>query len=79
MSDVERPETDAGDELVTDATRAVEDEEGGIRARADRMPTPDEERMADEVAEDVDPGVGEHYREMSEIGADVEGEGRIGG
>lgn len=79
MSDLERPESDAGDELVTDATRGVEDEEGGIAAAADREPTPDEERMAEEVAADVDPEVGEHYREMTEIGAEVEGEGRIGG
>jgi hypothetical protein len=69
---------DPDDDLVLEQTRTTEAEDARIPARADRPPTADEERRAEELAGDVDPGVGEHYREMGEIGADVEGEGRIG-
>lgn len=44
---------------------------------ADRPPTDDEARAADEAAADVDPSVGEHYKEMIERGANVKGEGEI--
>ena len=45
---------------------------------ADREPTSDEENKADEVAGDVDvEEVAEHYEEMAERGANVEGEGKI--
>ena len=45
---------------------------------ADRPPTDDEARAADAAAVDVDVDtVAEHYEEMTEIGADVRGEGQI--
>lgn len=47
-------------------------------AGADRPPTPDEERLADEAAEDVDlEEVAEHYQDMAERGSHQHGEGRI--
>lgn len=47
-------------------------------AGADRPPTPDEERVAEEVAADVDVAeVTAHEKEMAERGAHQEGEGRI--
>lgn len=47
---------------------------------ADREPTAAEERAADEAAKDVDvDSVAEHFEEMTELGAQVEGEGRIEG
>ena len=45
---------------------------------ADRPPTDDEARAADAAAADVDvDNVAAHYEEMTEIGADVRGEGQI--
>ena len=44
---------------------------------ADREPTPDEERRAEELAGDVPASVGEHYEEMIDIGANVKGEGEV--
>lgn len=47
-------------------------------AQPDRMPTPDEERAAEQAAADVDVDeVGEHYQDMAQKGADVRGEGEI--
>ncbi len=47
-------------------------------ARADRMPTADEERAAERAAADVDvAAVAEHEQEMAELGANVRGEGQI--
>lgn len=71
--------TDPSEDLVTDETRTAEDLEASVGGSADRGPTPEEERLADESAGSVDPEVGEHYREMNEIGAEVRGEGEIGG
>ena len=42
---------------------------------ADRMPTPDEERIADEL--ELDPEVAASYEEANERGAAVKGEGEI--
>jgi hypothetical protein len=45
---------------------------------ADRAPTEEEERLADQSAKDVDEDtVAEHEKEMDELGADVKGEGAI--
>ncbi|MEZ5248972.1 MAG: hypothetical protein R2713_07100 [Ilumatobacteraceae bacterium] len=42
------------------------------------MPSPDEERAAERAADQVDVGaVAEHYEEMTELGANVRGEGQI--
>ncbi len=73
---------DAGDERterddapLDEATRAAERAESGVTARADRMPTPEEEELADR--QPLDPDVAEHEREMLERGAHQEGEGRV--
>ena len=61
------------------ATRAAERDEAEAAHEADRMPTPDEEREAEET--ELDPQtaarVAEHEREMAERGAHQEGEGRL--
>jgi hypothetical protein len=59
----------------SDRTRATEDEDARTPARADREPTPDEEKTAEGL--DLDPEVAEHYEEMAERGANQEGEGRL--
>jgi hypothetical protein len=43
--------------------------------KADRPPTEDEERAAEE--NDLDPHVAESYKEANERGANIEGEGEI--
>jgi hypothetical protein len=62
-------------------TRATEDEEAARAHRADRPASPEEERAADRHLAESDErerrDVAGHYEEMSEIGAEAEGEGRI--
>jgi hypothetical protein len=62
-------------------TQATEEDEAGQAHRADRAPTSAEEAAADRHLEETDEkerqSVAEHYEEMSEIGADAKGEGRI--
>jgi hypothetical protein len=58
-----------------DQTRAAERAEAEVHAEADRMPTPEEEKVADSL--EVDPEVAENYEEMAERGANQKGEGRI--
>lgn len=64
-----------------DATRSIEEEEAGRAHEADRPPNASEEAAADEQLEESDErerkSVAEHYQEMSEIGAEAKGEGRI--
>ncbi len=57
------------------ATRATEREDAEQQAGSDRMPTPDEEAIADEL--DLDKEAGEHYEEMAKRGANQQGEGRL--
>ncbi len=66
-----------GDERteVSEATRKAESEESEARHVADRPPTPEEEESAE--GHEVDPEVRAHYQEMTELGADDPGEGRI--
>jgi hypothetical protein len=71
------PDQDPVDETVTDATRRTEADDATVPSGADRAPTAEEEAAAERSAEQVDPSVAEHYREMSEIGAEVQGEGEI--
>ena len=66
MTDPTRPD---------DGTRAAEREDARTAAGSDRMPTPEEERRAEES--ELDPEVAEHEREMLERGATQEGEGRL--
>lgn len=51
------------------------DEDLSFPSGADRAPTAQEERLADEA--EIGPEVGEHYKEMIERGANVKGEGQI--
>jgi hypothetical protein len=59
---------------VTDATREAEAEEARAPHAAEQEDT-DAEKSAD--GHHVDSSVREHYREMTELGADEPGEGRI--
>lgn len=61
---------------LDDATVAAEEDEARREHVADRPPTEDEERRADEL--ELDPQVAASYEEMNRIGADVKGEGEIG-
>lgn len=54
-----------------EAERAAADAEHG----APQVPTPEEERAAE--SNTVSPGVSENYQEMTERGANQQGEGRI--
>jgi hypothetical protein len=59
----------------TSETRAAERREAKTTGHADREPTPEEERRAEEL--ELDPEVAEHETEMAERGAHQKGEGRI--
>lgn len=65
------PDPDTTDE----ATRQVDEEDSQAVHGADRMPTPEEERIADEL--ELDPDVAEAYEDAIERGANVKGEGQI--
>jgi hypothetical protein len=57
------------------ATRQVDEDDARAGHAADRMPTADEERIADGL--EVDPEVAEAYEAAIERGANVRGEGQI--
>jgi len=59
----------------SDATKAAERAEAERTAGADRMPTEDEERIAE--GSSIDDDVREHEKDMAERGAAQKGEGRI--
>jgi hypothetical protein len=63
------------------STRSVEEEDAGRAHHADRPPTASEEQDAerglDEEGEEERRSVARHYEEMSELGAEAKGEGRI--
>lgn len=64
----------------TPATEEEERAESGSAHAADRAPTQEEDRLADESAEryrDDAASVAEHEREMGEAGVEDKGEGRI--
>jgi hypothetical protein len=56
-------------------TREAERADAQTHAAPDRMPTPEEEKVADSL--EVDPEAAEHYEEMAERGANQKGEGRV--
>jgi hypothetical protein len=56
-------------------TRDTERDDADQKAGADRMPTEDEARLADENPPDE--SVAEHESEMLERGAQQQGEGRV--
>jgi hypothetical protein len=66
------PDDTAG---LDEATIREEQAEAARAHEADRPPTEDEERRADEL--EADPAVAEHFEEMNRIGAEVKGEGEI--
>jgi hypothetical protein len=68
-------EQDAGSDKVDEATREVDEHDAHAKAHPDRMPTPEEERLAEQ--NELDPEVAESYKEAAERGANVKGEGSI--
>jgi hypothetical protein len=62
-------------ERPSDATKAAERAEAERQAGADRMPTEEEERIAEDSS--IDDDVREHAQDMAERGARQQGEGRI--
>ena len=65
------PPTAPAREAIREDRAALDNEH-----KADRMPTEEEERAAEEAGP-VDPEVAENYKEAMERGAHQEGEGRI--
>jgi hypothetical protein len=68
-------ERDTENEDVQDRTEQEERTEATAAHVADRPPTPEEEAAADETP--LDPQVAEHEREMTRLGREQKGEGRI--
>jgi hypothetical protein len=70
------PDNRDPDVLVSDAPVSEEEREAQDRADAGRPPTPEEEAAADR-SKDAAAGVEKPYRDMTERGANVKGEGQI--
>ncbi len=72
---------DEGTTQPDEQTRETEEREASRAHAADRPATPEEEKAAEEslegVGEDERRRVAEHYEEMSRIGTEAKGEGRI--
>jgi len=62
-------------EKISDETRATDRRDAQAAHEADRPPTADEERKAEQ--HQGDPETAEHYEEMAERGANTKGEGRV--
>ncbi len=67
---------------VSATTKDEERREAGAAHESDRLPTEEEERLADAVASKLEDSgeskrVAEHHSEMDRIGAEQRGEGRI--
>lgn len=60
---------------TSDQTQQADEHDATAAHQADRMPTPEEEKIADEL--ELDPKVAESYKEAAERGANVKGEGEI--
>ena len=60
---------------TTSETRSADQSDAEAAHEADRMPTPEEERLAE--SQELDPSVAESYKEAAERGANVKGEGEI--
>lgn len=63
------------DDKVDPETTAVDRDDAKAEHEADRAPTPEEERLAEE--QELDPKVAEAYEAANERGANVKGEGQI--
>jgi hypothetical protein len=70
----------ADDAETTDATKEAEEVDATQEHKADRAPTPEEEAAAEESLEKFGAdreAVAEHEKEMTGLGANVKGEGKI--
>ncbi|MHB8680469.1 MAG: hypothetical protein ACYDA2_00010 [Acidimicrobiales bacterium] len=80
MADQRHPRIDqtepAVDTVPTEATTDEEEREFHAAHRADRPPTPEEERQAESHGP-TDPEVAAHAEEMAARGAAVNGEGQV--
>ena len=66
------------DETTDPKTVAADERDARAPHDADRTPTADEARVAEDAAAGIDLArVAEHERELTRLGADVEGEGKI--
>ncbi|MEO8694998.1 MAG: hypothetical protein ABI658_15835 [Acidimicrobiales bacterium] len=61
---------------ISEETREADRRDSAKQGKADRMPTPEEERLADKLGK-PDDDVAANYKEAIELGADVKGEGQI--
>lgn len=78
MTDQDQTNDAAADGRLDEGTREADRADAATSAHADRMPTEEEERLAERSADQVDvDAVGEAYEEMAEKGANVRGEGQI--
>ncbi len=59
----------------SDETAAADQADAAAAHEPDRMPTPEEEEIADSL--ELDPKVAEAYKDQAERGAQQKGEGRI--
>jgi hypothetical protein len=75
LQDTEYRDPGAPDTFPSGGTVDADRRDAEASHRADREPTPDEERLADEL--ELDPQVAETYEEAIERGANVKGEGQI--
>ncbi len=64
-----------GDIKTDQETLQADENDARVAHRADRMPTPDEEREAEK--HELDPAAAKAYEEAMERGANAKGEGRI--
>jgi hypothetical protein len=62
-------------DAVDEASRQVDEDDAKSKHSADRMPTPEEEKIADDLQ--LDPDVADAYEDAIERGANVKGEGQI--
>lgn len=68
--------TDAREPRISNETREADRRDARAKSDPDRMPTGEEERMAEKGSQMV-PDVSESYKEQAERGANTQGEGRI--
>ena len=67
--------SDAPQQKIADETKAADRSDAQAEHAPDRMPTPDEERKAEQ--NELNPETAESYKEMAERGASQKGEGRV--
>ena len=75
LAGISSPMTESDHTRPSAATRSAEQEAAGVAHEADRAPTTDEARLAEQHR--PDPRVAAHEKEMAERGKHQKGEGRI--